>query len=246
MKANLEKHGNTAVLRLDNPPLNVLVSPDFIEQSVLADFLADESVSGLIICGAGRHFSAGADMETLLKNAAQMPLIEAEMQRGRELLSFIESLEMPVIAAISGACFGGGLEIALACHIRICSARSLFAFPEVNHKLMPGLGGTQRLPKSAGISESLIMMLGGDTVDAQNALAKGIVDRVEAGDPLDAAMELMRKMTEDKPKKVITYIMRAIHNARKMSYTDALSAETALFCELAVDEASRLAKEQHK
>ncbi|MEI6765862.1 MAG: enoyl-CoA hydratase/isomerase family protein [Bacteroidota bacterium] len=240
--ASLEKHKNTAVLRLDNPPLNFLVQPEFIDKQTLSDFLTDESITGLIIAGVGRHFSAGAELEGLLRKAADFNFLEEEMKRGRELLALIENLDIPVIAAINGACFGGGLEIALSCHIRLCSERSLFAFPEVNHNLMPGLGGTVRLPFTAGISESIIMMLGGDTINAEKALSLGIVYAVESGDSLVAAFELMRKMTEDKPKKVITSIMRAIHNARQMSYSDALAAETQLFCELAVDEASRIVK----
>jgi enoyl-CoA hydratase len=182
----------------------------------------------------------------LLKKAADVPALEEEMIRGRELLAFIENLDIPVIAAINGACFGGGLEIALSCHIRLCSERSLFAFPEVNLNLMPGLGGTVRLMSTAGMSESMLLMLGGDTINAEKALSLGIVYAVEPADSLAAAFELMRKMTEDKPKKVITSIMTAIHNARTMSYSEALAAETQLFCELAVDEASRNLKNPEK
>jgi enoyl-CoA hydratase/carnithine racemase len=133
--------GDIGLLTLNNPPQNYLTEPEFIPASELKKWIEDNGLKGLVITGSGRHFSGGAQLESVFSMAADEERMEGRMARGKELLRYIEELDIPVAAAISGVCFGGGLEIALACHIRICSENSLFAFPETNQGLMPGLGG---------------------------------------------------------------------------------------------------------
>jgi enoyl-CoA hydratase/carnithine racemase len=232
--------GNAGIITLDNPPQNVLMRPDILEPALLLGWAEHPDVNGLIICGEGRHFSAGADLGKLFGLAGNTELLSEKMQAGKEFLTVLENLDIPVIAAIKGVCFGGGIEIALACHLRICSQTSLFAFPEVNHNLMPGLGGTLRLPRITGESTALEILLTGDTLNASRALQTGLVDHcVPQNEVMDFSRALMQRMVGGKIKKVVRHVMKAWHNSRNLDYKQALKAETALFAELAADELQR-------
>lgn len=220
------------------PPDNLLAAPAFIPVSEFVSLTSLPELRGLIIHGQGRHFSAGADLKSLFTEPAER--LPDRLNEGKELLEKIATLPFPAIAAIRGACFGGGLEIALACHIRICTENALFAFPEVNHGLLPGLGGTVRVPLTAGRMHALALILGGDVVNAGEALAMGLVDRIVPGrDALGAAVELLDKMTRGRKPEVIRAVMQSIRNAITLSPDQAMREETALFAELAKAEASR-------
>ena len=157
------------------------------------------------------------------------------MRAGKDLLQLIANTPLPVVAEISGACFGGGLEIALACHIRICSENALFAFPEANHGIMPGLGGTITLSKLIGPGRATQMILSGDIVNAEKALETGLVDHVVPKETLHGfTLHYLEKLTRDRDVEVIRSIMRSIHNAMNMDAGQALEEETRLFCELAL------------
>ena len=144
-QVSLEVDQHIGIIRIDNPPGNYLVRPEFISLETLRHWIEKSQIKGMIISGTGKHFSGGADLETLFSQSGDASILESEITKGIELLHFIEDIEIPVLAAINGICFGGGLEIALACHMRICSRNALFAFPEINHGITPGLGGIKRI-----------------------------------------------------------------------------------------------------
>ena len=228
------------IITLDNPPDNTLSEPDFLKESDLKDFLHKNRLKGIVIKGSGRHFSSGADLQKLFENAGKGNLLQAKIEEGKKLLQSIEELDIPVVAAIDGICFGGGFEVALACHIRICSEKSLFAFPEVNHNLMPGLGGIRRLSKILKGGVSYEILLGGDMMDAAKALELNIVDHVVAsGNSLSFSLHLLKSMVHDKPMEVIQAITRAIYYCRNKTIEEAFIEETKLFCDLARKEAMR-------
>ena len=127
--ADFEITDEIGILKLNNPPQNYLIEPAFADLEKLQRWL-NADLKGLIITGAGRHFSAGADMLHLKEMAANTGALEKKMTAGNQLLNFIYDLDIPTIAAIKGVCFGGGLEIALSCQIRFCNSKALFAFPE--------------------------------------------------------------------------------------------------------------------
>lgn len=232
--------GNTGIISLNNPPQNALDSPDFIDTEQLLEWASNPDVNGIIIKGEGRHFSSGADMEKLFEMARVKEFLFERMEAGKNLLSVVENLEIPVMASIGGACFGGGLEIAIACHLRVCSENALFAFPEVNANLLPGLGGCLRLIDIIGRSKALSLLLSGDTIGAEEALSNKLVDYKIARKQLDEfSLMLMDRLVLGKKKNVVQSIMKAWHNSRKMSYSEALTAETELFCNLAQDELKR-------
>ena len=237
--------GSTGLLSLGPPPDNLLKEPDFVPPEVLKKWTSSPDLKGIIIHGQGKHFSSGADAENLFRQIASGVNMESRMNEGKAVLDLLGSLDIPVIAAIQGVCFGGGLEIALACDIRICSENTLFAFPEVNIGLMPGLGGTVRLPGTIRYAEALKMILGGDMINAREALATGLADRViPKNELLPYCLALMGKMTSDRPLEVIRAVMKALRNSVNLSREDAMAEETRQFCQLAKKESERRASER--
>lgn len=239
---DLVKDEMIGIINLNYPPENYLLHPEFIQSDVLKKFL-NSGIKGLIITGTGRHFSAGADYETIINQAYEPDILKQNLIKGNQLLNFIENIEIPVIAAIKGVCFGGGLEIVLSCHIRISSKKSLFAFPEINRDLMPGLGGISKTEKLAGKLNMLKMVLSGDTINAKTAHYLKLVDHItEHNNVKDFALGLLKSMTADRSLKIINAVMRSIHNSRNLSYEDALIEDAEMFCQLALDEANRRKK----
>ena len=227
------------ILSLNNTPENYFETPEFIPLDLLKNFIGTDQLKGMVICGVGRHFSAGAKLDSLYELSADADVLKTIMGRGQDLLSYIENLDIPVIAAIRGICFGGGLELALASHIRICSTNALFAFPEISHGMMPGLGGTWRSLQLSRFPDVLKMILSGDIVNAEEALEMNLVDKITTADPIEEAFLLLKKMTIDKPLKVIHSVMQAMRNSKTLPPDEALKEETRLFCELAADVAKR-------
>lgn len=222
------------ILTLDNPPQNYITDPAFVEIDRLREWTSESSLRGIIITGAGRHFSAGGDLSRIRDLAASESSLLSEMEKGLRILGHLDAIELPVIAAIRGACFGAGLEIALACHIRVCCENAIFAFPEINHGLVPGLGGASRIAAALGRSTALQILLSGDIIDASRALELKLVDHlVPARAAVDFSVSLIKKMVADRPLTAINSIVRAINNARVMSPHEAIEEETIMFCRLA-------------
>jgi enoyl-CoA hydratase len=234
-----EKDGFLGILSLNNPPENYLVIPDFVEIQQLKEWLSDD-IRALIITGTGRHFSAGADIKSLISQTDQPEELKQIMIKGNHALDYISHLDIPVLAAISGVCFGGGLEIALAADIRICTNRSLFAFPEINHDLIPGLGGLKRLKKICGQKTSMEILLSGDVFNAGKALELKIADLViNSKDCLDFSKQYMNRLINDRSPKVIQSIMRSFRNAELAEAEKAMMKDVEMFCELAHDFAAK-------
>lgn len=230
-----ERQGDIGVLSISNGKKNYLNQPDFIDLNWLKKWSKEEGLKGIIIRGIGRNFSAGADIEKLQELAQDKNVLSNKMNKAKEILDFIEDLNIPVIAAINGVCFGGGLEIALACHIRVASRNALFAFPETNHGLIPGLGGTYRLTQLLG-KNAYEIILNADMINAIEAKKIALVNYVsEQKDSFELASEKLLNMTEDRSVDIINSVMQAINNAKNMNREEALKAETELFCKLAVN-----------
>lgn len=228
------RKGETGILSIPGKGGNYLMEPEFMPLEQLEGFFNEPGLKGVIIKGSGRHFSAGADLSRLRELARNEPDLERKMRAGKKLISLIENAPFPVIAGISGACFGGGLEIALACHIRICSSNALFAFPEVNQGIMPGLGGTVLLPKVIGPGKATEMILSGDIVNAERALELNLVDySVPAKELHDFTLRFLGKLTAERDPEVIRSVMRSIRNSQEMDFNSAMREETKLFTALA-------------
>ena len=186
---------NVAVLTVDNPPVNPLsegVRTGLHDSLLKAE--SDESVVGVVVTGKGRAFIAGADISEFGGNVEGVSL--------NEVFSKLEHCSKPVVAAINGIALGGGLETALCCNYRIASNTAFVGLPEVNLGLLPGGGGTQRLPRLAGPSEALKMMLSGSHVPAKKALDMGIIDDISDNVVEDSIKFVIEKSktTENHPK----------------------------------------------
>jgi len=233
------------IITLDLPPGNYLPIPGFIPLRLFEQWIGEDDLKGLIIKGKGKNFSAGGNLEQIFKAGRKSSEIQSLMDEGILLLNCIQNLDIPVIAAINNICFGGGLEIALACHIRVASENALFAFPEANQNLMPGMGGTYRLPGLIGHQQALNLILGGDMVNASAGKEMGLIDYIAPkNQAFEFSMNLMHKMTHDRPLKVIKSIMKSLSNVRTLGREMAMVEETRLFCSLAADEAERRKTEE--
>jgi enoyl-CoA hydratase/carnithine racemase len=231
---------NLGIIRIDNPPANYLIKPEFIPAAMLQNWIEKNLLKGILVCGSGKHFSGGADLDRLFAMSQDDRLMESEISKGKALLRYIENLDIPVVAAIQGICFGGGLEIALACHIRVCSTNALFAFPETNQGFIPGLGGINAVSELASVPEALKFVLSGDMINAEEAKMMKIVDYIVPGENLiHWSLNMLKKMTGDRRLKVINYVMKALHNTKTMSIEESIREETRMFCELAKEEMER-------
>lgn len=230
-----KREGDIGIFSLSNGKENYLEVPDFIQIEKLREWTEEPGLKGVIIHGAGRNFSAGANLEKLNELAKNYKLLSERITQGKNLLNFIEHLEIPVIAAINGVCFGGGLEIALACSMRIASKNALFAFPEINHGLIPGLGGAYRSVNLVK-NKAFEIILNGDMLNAEKALKIGLIDDIANDkDAFEYAHRKMLSMTEGRSPELIRFAMKALKNADLLSKEDALREETEMFCKLATN-----------
>src|SRR6516165_1832015 len=186
------RDGDVGVLSINNPPVNALSPgvPEGIVAGVEA-FQKDAAVRAIVLIGAGRTFIAGADIKEFGKITAGKKRDDIGLQT---LLLTLEDCPKPVIAAIHGTAFGGGLETALACHYRVAVASAQVGQPEVKLGLIPGAGGTQRLPRLAGVAKAAEMCAGGEPISAADALQHGVVDKIVEGDLLQGAIAFAREL----------------------------------------------------
>src|SRR5215468_3647507 len=188
---------------------------------------ANNDVGGVILTGAGRAFVAGADISELEKHGAMSA--KALAQRGQEVFSRFETSPKPTIAAVNGFALGGGCELAMSCHVRIASETAKFGQPEVKLGLIPGYGGTQRLPRLVGKGRALQLLLTGEMIDAQEALRIGLVNRVVAADELIfAATAMMRAMLVNAPLALAACVA-AVNQGADSELDTALSLEASAF-----------------
>jgi 3-hydroxyacyl-CoA dehydrogenase len=182
---SLRNDGDIAVVTIDNPPVNAL---SHAMRAGLVDLVsrarADAGASAIVIVCAGRTFIAGADISEFGKPTREPTTLD--------VIAAIESSEKPVIAAMHGTPLGGGLEVALACHFRVAAPGTRLGLPEIKLGLIPGAGGTQRLPRLIGLDKAMAMILTGDPIPANEALQAGLIDAIVEGDLTAAAVAFAR------------------------------------------------------
>jgi enoyl-CoA hydratase len=226
----LEKKNNIAYVTIDRPKvLNALNMATMEElQEAFTDIAADRDIRVVILTGGGeKSFVAGADINELQKNNP----VEAKAytHRGQAVLDLIENLGKPVIACINGFALGGGCEIAMACTMRLASEGAKLGQPEVKLGIIPGYGGTQRLPRLVGTGLAMQILLTGDMIIAQEAHRIGLVNEVLPADKLIArAEEIARKIIANAPL-AIQYTMEAVNQGLNMTLEGGLFLEATLF-----------------
>jgi enoyl-CoA hydratase/carnithine racemase len=193
----VDPDGRIARLVLDAPPRNEMDQGFFGALAALVGTLKGLPVRGLVVHGAGRHFSSGADVGALKAGlaGAQPELAGRELLAATASFQALAELPYPSVAAVGGCCLGSGLELALACRWRVAAANAVFALPETSFDLMPGCGGTVRLPALVGRGRAVELLLSGRFVDAAEALEIGLVDAVvDRRGLVDAARRLVERV----------------------------------------------------
>jgi enoyl-CoA hydratase len=225
-----EKKGAIAYVTVNRPKvLNALNTPTWTDlQAAFEDAKADASVRGVILTGAGdKAFIAGADISEL----AHVDAYDAEESSrfGQGVLDLIENLGKPVIAAINGFALGGGCETAMACTIRIAAEHAKFGQPEVKLGLLPGGGGTQRLPRLVGRGRALQLILTGETISAQEAYRIGLVNEVVAASSLiDRAETVLKQIMANAPIAV-KFALEAANKGMDTSQSEGFALEASFF-----------------
>ncbi len=226
----LERDGGIAIITLNRPKaLNALNYDTLMEiHQSFNDLAVDESVSVVILTGAGeKAFVAGADI-------SQMKELDSVQARkfgvmGQKVFKTIEDFSRPVIAAVNGFALGGGCELAMACDIRVASENAKFGQPEVNLGVIPGFGGTQRLPRLIGKGRAYELLFTGDIIDAGEAHRIGLVNKVvEQERLLDVCREMAAKISSKGPLAV-SLCKEAVNNGLEMDLDRACQYEMALF-----------------
>lgn len=228
-----------ATLTIDHPPVNSFNRQVVAElEEAIDELLANDEVKAIVITGGGTNaFVAGADIpeiKNLLENPGENYAASREfIERGQRLFLKIERATKPIIAAINGFCLGGGLELAMACHMRVCSDRARLGQPEINLGIIPGWGGTQRLTRIVGKGKAIELILTGDMITAQEAYRLNLVNKVvPAGAVLKEARDLARKIVS-KSKFPIAAALRAITQGLELPIEEGLRLEAEQFVSLA-------------
>jgi len=225
-----EKKDAIAYVTVNRPKvLNALNKQTWADLRTAFEAARDDSaVRGLILTGAGdKAFIAGADISEL----ANVSAVEAEASStcGQEVLNLIENLGKPVIGAVNGFALGGGCETAMACTIRIASEHAKFGQPEVKLGLIPGGGGTQRMPRLVGKGRALQIILSGEIISAQEAYRIGLVNEVvPAADVITRAEAILKQIFSNAPIAV-KYSLQAVNKGLEASLAEGLSLEASLF-----------------
>jgi enoyl-CoA hydratase/carnithine racemase len=225
-----EKKGAIAYITLNRPKvLNALNQATFSELGMaFENARADSAVRGVILTGAGdKAFIAGADISEL----ARVTAVEASefTRHGQTVLNLIENLGKPVIAAVNGFALGGGCETAMACTIRLATEDAKFGQPEVKLGVIPGAGGTQRLPRLVGKGFALQLILSGGTISAQEAYRIGLVNEIVPRAELIARAEAILKQINSNAPLAVKFSIEAVNRGSETSQAEGLVIESAFF-----------------
>lgn len=236
----VEREPGFAVVTLNRPPANAISAELVLElEAAVAELEGDEGVRAVIVTGAGdRIFCGGADLGSAFSGGASDDL-EAFLRRGNALLRRIEAFPKPVIAAIQGHATGGGCEIAMACHLRIMKETARIGQTESNLGIIPGYGGTQRLPRLIGRAKALEFLILGTQIPAAEALALGLVNRLsKEGETLADARALARTIAGRAPIAT-RLIIRCVDQGLNGTIDEGIETEVRAFREsLATEDAT--------
>ncbi|MFC2046402.1 enoyl-CoA hydratase-related protein [Chloroflexota bacterium] len=231
VKASVE--GRTAILTIDNPPANAFNRQQLQDLGDAFDeATGNEEVKVIIITAAGQFFIAGADIKEMAAIRSKEESYEM-LRAGQLLFDRIERSTKPVIAAINGRfCLGGGNELAMACHIRIAEDSVQFGQPEIKWAMIPGWGGTQRLPRLVGKGRALEIILGGGNIKAQEAFRIGLVNKVVPVGSVVREAKRWAKVLSMWSSLSMAAILESVNEGLEMSREDGLKNEARLFSEL--------------
>jgi enoyl-CoA hydratase len=227
MSVELTRIEDVVLVTLDRQKvLNALSFEVLGEIATIVEEVADSGARALLVAGAGdKAFCAGADIGELMGRSILEQKLGTEY--GQSVFASLDRLPMPSIALINGFAFGGGLELALACTFRLATAKAKLGLPEIKLGLIPGYGGTQRLPRLIGEGRALEIIMTGRTVEAEEALRIGLVNRLIEGDPVAAGIAFAHEMTRYS-LPVLGFAREAVRRAHDVPLQDGLAIEAQL------------------
>ena len=229
-----QKDGAVAHISLNRPQVvnayNIQMRDDFSE--ALAAVQLDQEVRALLITGEGRGFCAGADLTEF--GSAPSQVIARQVRWERDIWGQLVNLDKPVVAAVHGYCIGSGLEIVLLCDLRIAAAGTVFALPEVQLGMIPAAGGTQTLPRSAGRSQALDLLLTGRRIQAEEALTMGLVTRLSAPQSLRNEARRLAEDLADLPTEAVTAMKGLLRHGMDLDLPQALDLESRVAARLTI------------
>ena len=229
-----------ALLVLDHPPVNALNRQTLTElDAALDDLGANAEVKAIVITGGGQlAFAAGADIGEIgaIVKAQDADSARAMIELGQRVYNKIESMRKPIIAAVNGVCLGGGLELAMACHMRIAGDRARLGQPEINLGIIPGWGGTQRLTRIVGPGKATEMIMTGDPVTAQQAMQLRLVNMVVPGDQVVRQAKGVAAKIAGKSALVVSAALAAIGGGIDADLPTGLACERDQFVKLSASE----------
>ena len=230
IKQSLED--GVATIVISHPPVNLLSSKIFGEiRETLEALQKNPDVRAVVITGEGQTFAAGADINEIL-TITSPEQAKALLQKGREFMDFLENSPLPLIAAVNGACIGGGLELVLACHLRLASDKARFGLPEIGLGIIPGLGGTQRLARLVGLTRAAELVLTGDLISAPVANQMGLVNAVVPEAMLLKQARGMAKKIGARSKVAVQAALRALFRGGRTDFAKGLDLEAEEFAKL--------------
>ncbi|MBU3261525.1 enoyl-CoA hydratase/isomerase family protein [Roseovarius sp. PS-C2] len=228
MTVELERTGDCAVLRLNRPEALNALSFDIIRDigAAFDEVAAMQGVRALLITGAGeKSFCAGADIKELRNRPLMDQLRGAEL--GQSVFAKLDTLPVPSVALVNGYAFGGGAELAMACTFRLASANAIFGLPEIKLGLIPGYGGTQRLPRLVGEGRALEIIMTGRNVKADEAERIGLVNAVVEGDLMEAGLDFAGRFTRYS-LPALGFARSAVQRATDLPLAEGLRVEADL------------------
>ncbi|MEA3221827.1 MAG: enoyl-CoA hydratase-related protein [Thermodesulfobacteriota bacterium] len=226
------KEGAVATIAIDRPEvLNAVRYETMLEiQDALNDIDADDTIRVVVITGAGDEaFISGGDISVMAKGSGYLDVLHA-LPAGQRICSNIETFRKPVIARINGAALGGGTEVACVCDIRIAADTAIMGVPEIRLGVIPGYGGTQRLPRLIGMGKAKELVLTGDHISAQEAYRVGLVNQVVPKAGLDEAVAKMCKKLVSKSPIALAMGKEAINHGMQTDIRTGLEIEARCFC----------------
>ncbi|MBT2739049.1 enoyl-CoA hydratase [Bacillus sp. ISL-7] len=231
---NLKVENRVAYIAINNPPANAMSSETISDLSASIDYVASEpEVKAIVITGEGKFFVAGADIKEFVPAFDSEEKGKALSVNAQAVLNKIEQLKKPVIAAINGACLGGGLELAMSCHMRIAADEAKLGQPELNLGLIPGFGGTQRLARLTNKSKALEIILTGQFISGKEAEYIGLVNKsVPLSELMNEAKQLAEAIALNKSQPSVAATIEAVNKGLETTLDEGLEIEADLWAQL--------------
>lgn len=235
---NLSVENRVGYLSIQHPPANALNSDTFSGLAACLDYVEKEQdIKVLVITGEGNFFVAGADIKEFDSSFGDAVKAQGLSQVGQRLFDRLEHFPKPILAAINGACLGGGLELALSCHLRIAAEQAMLGLPELKLGLIPGFGGTQRLARVTNKAKALELILTSKFIDGREAERIGLVNRCV---PIETLHEEVKALAEslamDKSAIACKFALKAVNAGMEMTQQEGQLLEAELFGQLFLTE----------